>query len=704
MVDPWQRGLRTGAVLLFAGAASVAQVDRPVVPASVPARQNRLAETASPYLRQHQYNPVDWYPWGPEALAKARREQKPIFLSIGYAACHWCHVMAAESFADPAIAALMNAQFVCIKVDREERPDLDEIYLSALQAMGQQGGWPLSAWLTPDGKPFFAGTYFPPTPRGGLPAFPAVCEQLAKAWAERRTEVVDNADQLAAHLRTVLAPELPPGEPTAALLAGLLPQAAARFDRDHGGFGEAPHWAPKFPAALELQALLGLDEAAATTLVTTSLQAMQRGGMHDQLGGGFHRYSTDRQWLVPHFEKMLYDNALLATLYADAFRRTGDASFGTTARATLDFLLRELRDPRGGFWSSLDAVSDGGEGKYYTWTPDELRAAAPEDAGALAAYFGVSAAGHVEGRSVLSCRGEPPAFAAGLARGIAALQRSQRGRVRPATDDKVLTAWNGLALQALATGYATFAEPRYRVAAQQAADFLARELWQDGRLARSWHGGKRHHAGYLEDYAGLALGCFALFEVDPEPRWLKLGRDVLAAMQRHFAAPNGSFFVTADDHEALLARSGNAVDGATPSGQALAAHALLRGGLWLGDASMYERGVAVLRTHHALLRDGPTAVPTLVTALQFHLGGPREIVVVGAPEDPRTQALLAAARQRPGPAVVALLHDGNRQALAALSPVFVGKTALDGVPAAYVCRAGRCERPVTDPVLLRGER
>jgi uncharacterized protein len=696
------------ATFLVASGAGLAQHPPvpPTPPGQEPQKPNRLAASASPYLRQHQHNPVDWYPWGDDALARAKQDNKPIFLSIGYSACHWCHVMARESFADPAIAAFMNEHFVCIKVDREERPDIDEIYMAALQAMGQQGGWPLSAWLTPDGRPFYGGTYFPPADGNGRPGFRRVLELLDKAWRERPDEVKKGAAELTAHLQSSLAPQLQPGEPTAELLAKVLPQAKERFDPVHGGFAPPPHFAPKFPSALELQTLLRLPDEAALAMVTQSLQAMSRGGMYDQLGGGFHRYSTDRQWLVPHFEKMLYDNALLVPCYLDAFVRTGEARFGDVARETLDYMLRELQAPEGGFWSSQDAQSEGVEGKFFVWQRAELDALLGDDADAAAAHFGVTKDGNWEHGNVLTLAKDAPAGAAAatLAKARATLFGARQKRVAPSTDDKVLAAWNGMALSALAAGYRVLGDERYRDAARRAGTFAVRELIHDGRVHRAWHGGKARHGGCLEDYAALADGLLALFEIDPDPTWLVTSRTLLQAIAGHFRADDGSFWFTADDHEVLVARTKAAWDGATPSGTSLAVRAFLRGGLLLGDEVLYGHGTGALRANHAVLAESPVAAPALVRALQFHLAAPREVVIAGEPDDPRTRALLAAAwRPFPDHRVVALVHAGNRDALVKLSPVFAGKVPIDGAPAAYVCQRGVCQKPITDAKALERE-
>ena len=611
--------------------------------------------------------------------------------------------MSEESFSDPEVAKLMNDKFVCIKVDREERPDIDEIYMGALHAMGQQGGWPLSAWLTPDGKPFFGGTYFPPKDSGQRPGFSRVCKSLANAWAKEREQVLAGAGELSAHLEKVLAPALQPKEPSISMLAKVLVQAQERFDADFGGFGYPPHRAPKFPEATELQSLLRLQSAAADAIVIASLQAMQRGGIHDQIGGGFHRYSTDRQWLVPHFEKMLYDNALLASCYLEGYLVTQDASFAATARSTLDYMLRELQAPAGGFWASQDAQSEGVEGKYFVWQLPELQQLLGEHAAWFAKIHGVTKEGNWEHQNVLWLA-DPAAVGEHverLNRAKQTLLAARQKRIAPGTDDKVLASWNGLALTALADGYRVLGVPRYLLAAQRCAGFLLEHQVIAGRVMRSFQGGKALHQGCLDDYVALANGLLSLFEVDGDPRWLLGAQQILKQTVSHFRAADGAFWFTADDHEQLVARTKTASEGAIPSGNALAAQAFLRAGLLLGDEGYYEIGASVLRAYHELLSQGPAAAPSLVLALQFYLGTPKEIVVVGEPEDARSQALLHSAWRRfPQAGVVVLLHDGNQAELLKLSSVYRDKQTIEGVPAAYVCERGTCLAPVTEAAKL----
>ncbi len=666
---------------------------------------NRLSKESSPYLRQHQHNPVDWHPWGPEALALAKKLDKPIFLSIGYSACHWCHVMAAESFSDPEMAKLMNELFVCIKVDREERPDIDEIYMGALQAMGRQGGWPLSAWMTPDGQPFYGGTYFPLEDRGQMPGFRRVCTSLANAWKDQRDELLKGAEALSTHLKKALAPVLLAGEPTVALFEKVVSQSSERFDPEHGGFAYPPRRAPKFPHSTELQVLMRLPSEEAHNMVSKTLDGMRRGGMHDQIGGGFHRYSTDRQWLVPHFEKMLYDNALLVSCYLEGSRLLREPKFAEVARTTLDYMLRELQAPLGGYWSSQDAQSEGVEGKFFVWGLDEVRKLLGDDTDLVAKTFGVTKAGNWEHNNVLWLADEVAASSDDekqrLATAKAVLFTAREKRIKMGTDDKVLASWNGLTLTALVDGYRVLGDERYLQAAQRCAAFVMEHLVVDGRVQRSWQGGKARHQGYLEDHVAVAGGLLSLFEIDGKPKWLVAARALLQQTEKHFRAQDGAFFFTADDHEQLLARTKSVTEGATPSGNALAAMAFLRGGLLLGDENLYEIGVAALRACHQVINKSPVSASSMMLAVQFHLGSPKEIVIAGEPSDPRTRALLEAAWRRfPQAGVVALIHDGNREQLIKLSSVYSGKVPVDGVPSAYVCERGTCQAPVSDPATL----
>ena len=678
---------------------------------------NRLAAETSPYLRLHAGNPVDWYPWGPEALERARKEDKPIFLSIGYSSCHWCHVMERESFSDPDIAAFLNAHFVCIKVDREERPDLDEIHLAAVQAMTGQGGWPLSVWLTPELEPFFGGTYFPPVDRNGLPGFRRVAEQLHKAWTENRGAVRKGSRELAQHLQQVLAAQLEGGELGSAMVAGAVAASLAHADPVHGGFGIAPQFAPKFPHAAELVMLLQAGvrgDNSAREVALRALDAMARGGIRDQVGGGFHRYATDRAWRIPHFEKMLYDNVQLADAHVAAWLAGAGRSHLDVAVSTLDYVLRELRGEGGAFCSSQDAQSEGEEGRYFLWTREQVAAAAGDDAAAFCLAYGVTDAGNFGGRNVLWQAQSVEEVArktgrkvgeleAAFARVRARLLELRNQRVRPATDGKVLTAWNGLAIGALARAHQATGEARYLEAAQQAARFVLRELVVDGRCLRSWLDGRARHAGYLEDHAFLADGLISLFEGDFDPQWLVAASRLLEVVRERFVDPaDGSFFATADDHEKVLVRMKSPAESSLPSAVGIAVRAHLRLGLLLGDEAVYGAGLRALQANRGWIERMPTSVPSLVQALSFHLSAPREVVVAGEPDDPVVQEMLAAVRREfPSPGVVVLVHEGNRAELERVLPLVRGKQTVAGRPAAYVCRRGACEAPVTSAGELR---
>jgi len=613
---------------------------------------NRLAQETSPYLLQHAGNPVDWYPWGDEALRRARDEDRPILVSIGYAACHWCHVMERESFEDPATARAMNERFVCVKVDREERPDLDSIYMDAVVALTGSGGWPMTVFLTPEGEPFFGGTYFPPEPRHGLPAFSQVLLAVAEAWQERRGEVQRSAANLAGHIRESSRLR-PSAEPlSAAILDRAEENLRAAFDPVWGGFGRAP----KFPPAPVLELLLrrGEDEMTRRTL-----DAMAAGGMHDLVGGGFHRYSVDTQWLVPHFEKMLYDNALLASVYLHAARRFGDDGYRAVGERTLDYLLRELALPEGGFASAQDADTDGVEGLTFTWAPGE---GAPEE---LFEPF-------EHGRFVL--RGE----LADEERERLLELRSRRRQ--PLRDDKAIASWNGLALAALAHGGRLDEGGRL-------AEFLLGPLsTPDGRLHRTWRGGVAKGTGYLEDYADVAYGLMELHAAGGDPRFLREAhRLALLAVELFADDGGGGFFQTPVDGEELVARKREVDDHPTPSGNSMLAYVLLRLARLWGDDELERRAVSVLR----LVGDGMARVPTafgwMLVALHQHLAPHRELAIVGDPAAPVARRALAEAA--PTDVVAFGPADGV--------PLLEGRTEVGGKTAVYVCERFACSLPLT---------
>jgi uncharacterized protein YyaL (SSP411 family) len=678
---------------------------------------NRLIRATSPYLLQHAHNPVDWYEWGPEALERARQEEKPILLSIGYAACHWCHVMAHESFEDAETAAFMNEHFVSIKVDREQRPDIDAIYMDAVQAMTGHGGWPLTAFLTPDGEPFFAGTYFPPDDRHGLPAFRRVLTGVAEAWLERRSDAVDQGKRVA----TALARGADLVESRDPLTESLLRLAHAelsqQFDQHWGGFGPAP----KFPQPMTLEFLLRMHVRGypgSLEMVTTTLDRMADGGIHDQIGGGFHRYSTDERWLVPHFEKMLYDNALLARLYVHAGQVTGNSRYHEVAVQTLRYLLTELEHGDGGFYSSQDADSEGFEGTFFTWTHDEVAEIA-KTSGLLppqvaAAALGVTADGNwEEGRNVLwrpelieQLAGESPLEPIDFKRRLGGIRHMlferREKRERPATDDKVLTAWNGLAIQALAVAATAHGEWGFLFAAERAADFVLTHLRDgQGRLLRSWRDGRASGPGYADDYAMMAAGCLALYEATFETRWMIEARRLADDLIRLFHDPErGGFFQTGSDAEQLLVRPRDLFDNAVPSGNSVAAEVLQRLALLTGDVEYERAAVSALRVAAQLMTRAPTAFGHALGALDLYLSGSQEVAIAGWWEDEGTWDLIRTVQERYLPnTVLALARPGDQEAEKVI-PLLADRDPVDGRAAAYVCERFACGMPVTDPAEL----
>ncbi len=651
---------------------------------------NRLANETSPYLLQHADNPVDWYPWGEEALEKARREDRPIFLSIGYAACHWCHVMAHESFEDPQTAAILNEHFVSIKVDREERPDLDDIYMQAVQALTGGGGWPMSVFLTPDGRPFFGGTYFPPEPRYGMPAFRDILLAVADAWRHRRAALLDGSARLTEALQP---PNLQPETLQPETLLPAIQSLARDFDPHHGGWGGAP----KFPQPMTLEFLLRYHhvtgDAQALSMAVRSLESMARGGIYDQLGGGFHRYSVDDRWLVPHFEKMLYDNAQLARVYLHAWQVTQTPLFRDVAQETLDYVLREMTDPAGGFYATQDADSEGEEGKFFLWTPAEVRQVLGEEADRFMAAYGVTGQGNFEGRNILTFVG-PLEERKDWAQARERLFSVRQHRVPPGRDDKVLTSWNGLMLAALAEAARTLRQDDYHVAAVRAADFLLHHLRRaDGRLWHVWRDGQARINGYLEDYADLMEGLLELYQTTFEPRWFVAAQELAEVVLARFSAPDGGFFDTSDDHESLIVRPRQLQDNATPSGGAMAATALLRLAGLAAEPRFAEAARAALSSMQPLLSRYPLGFSQWLIALQYDQGRPREVAIVGDLQDDRTRALLDAylSGYRPHQ-VVAVGTEGEGV------PLLRGRHLVDGRPAAYVCVDGTCRPPVTEPV------
>ena len=674
---------------------------------------NRLAGETSPYLLQHADNPVDWYPWGEEALERARREDKPILLSIGYAACHWCHVMERESFEDPDTAAVMNEHFVSIKVDREERPDLDAIYMDAVQAMTGHGGWPLTAFLTPEGKPFYAGTYFPSEDRHGLPSFRKILTAIADTWATRRSEVDEQGGRVVEAIsrtgrlsesREVLSEEV---------AAQALQRLKASVDRRWGGLGGAP----KFPQPMTFEFLLRRHlrgDPDALDAVQLTLDHMAAGGMYDQLGGGFHRYSTDERWLVPHFEKMLYDNGLLTRLYVHAWQVTGDETYRRIVTETCDYLLRELRHPQGAFFSSQDADSEGVEGKFFVWSWDELVSVGGE---AVATAFGAGPGGNWEGTNVL-WRPFPLAAVAQelemdqteLERAVAEtrleLFRRREERSRPATDDKVLAAWNGLAITALADAARTFGRRDWLEAAVAAAEFVwSRLRREDGRLLRSWRDGRGGVPGYADDHALLAEGCLTLYETTFELRWFDRARHLADELLRLFRDPDrGGFFQTGSDAEALVLRPKDLYDNAVPSGNSAAADILLRLAHLTGEPEYERAGASALRLVRDAMAGAPSGFGHALCALDLYLGPVREVAIVGDPQDETTRRLvdeITVRRFLPNHVLaVASPDDAEARDRVAL---LQDRPQRDGRPTAFVCERFTCRLPVTEPEELASQ-
>jgi uncharacterized protein YyaL (SSP411 family) len=657
---------------------------------------NRLAEATSPYLLQHADNPVDWYPWGDEALAKARSEDRPIFLSIGYAACHWCHVMERESFEDEETATFLNAHFVPLKVDREERPDLDVIYMDAAQSMTGQGGWPLSVFLTPDGTPFFAGTYFPKEPMHGMPSFRQVLEGVAEAWRDRRPDLEEQGRRVLDAISRVGSLESSPEPLTEDIEQQAFDALRRSFDGTWGGFGSAP----KFPQPMTLEFVLrmvvrGIPDSRA--IVALTLDRMAAGGIYDQIGGGFSRYSTDASWHVPHFEKMLYDNAQLAQVYTRAWLVTREDRYRRVASDTLEYLIREMRHPDGGFFSSQDADSEGVEGKFFTWSWDELVGLIGEDA---AEAFGATQDGHWEGTNVLWLPDGAEPDGSDLADARRVLFEAREDRIRPATDDKVLTAWNAMAIQAFAEAGRAFGRPDFLHAATACANFIGKHLRDPaGRLLRSWRDGIPGRPGFSDDHALLASAYLTLFGTTGDLQWYREAARLVGDLVELFAdRENGGFFQSGIDDDPLVIRPKELYDNAVPSGNSAAADVLQRMSLLTGDLEEERLGVSAIRLVRDVLGRAPNGFGHALIALDLYLGPTREVAIVGDPADQRTGALVdEVVRARFLPNVVLAVADPrNRQAIQAV-PLLRDRPQIDGLPTAYVCQRFSCRLPVTRP-------
>ncbi len=674
---------------------------------------NHLASETSPYLLQHANNPVDWYPWGEEALRRAKEEQRPIFLSIGYSACHWCHVMEHESFENQEIASRLNAHFVCIKVDREERPDLDQIYMTAVQLMTRHGGWPMSVFLTPELEPFFGGTYWPPHARGQMPGFDQVIAAVADAWQNRREQAMSQAHELTEHIRQLAAGAADDdsrlGDPQEVILAAAVHLERA-FDFSHGGFGSAP----KFPHSMDLQLLLRVwkrnGRQGVLDMVRLSLDKMFQGGIYDHLGGGFARYSVDARWLVPHFEKMLYDNALLSGAYLDGYLATGEQRYAQVVRETLGYICNYLTDELGGYHSTEDADSEGEEGKFYVWTPAEIRAVLGAELAEKFCYvYDVSAEGNFEGRSILNLPKTIDQCAAvhnwdlqqlqiELAGARAKLLAVRDQRVRPGKDDKILASWNGLMIDSMARAAAALDESAYLRSATRAAQFIRAHLSRDdGRLLHAWRHGQARFDGYLDDYANLANGYVSLYEAGGGERWLDEAVRLADIMQRHFGDPDGTgFFYTADDHEQLIARQKDAQDSSVPSGNAMAATVFVRLGHLCGRPEYLQIAEQTIQSAASLIERSPTAAGQMLIALDMLCGPFYELVVAGDGQAEIMQSVLHDIHRRylPNRVVACRTREAPAEVSSHLEPLFDQRTAVNDTPTLYVCQGNTCQAPV----------
>jgi uncharacterized protein YyaL (SSP411 family) len=663
---------------------------------------NALINETSPYLLQHAHNPVQWHPWGKEALNLAKELDKPILLSIGYSACHWCHVMAHESFENEETAALMNDNFVNIKVDREERPDIDSIYMAVVQLVTGNGGWPMTVFLTPDQVPIFCGTYFPPSSRYGVPSFTQILIGVSKAYREKKDSIQSDGKAIIAELGKPRFAGVSSSEINLGMLGLAADAMCENYDPENGGFGNAP----KFPPAMTLNFLMRSwvrdRNARYLEIASCTLDRMARGGMYDQLGGGFHRYSVDAQWLVPHFEKMLYDNALLSRSYVDGYLATGNPGFKRIAVETLDYVAREMKSPEGGFYSSQDADSEGKEGVFFLWTPEQARAILGDEKGNLfCRHYGITQKGNFEGKNILRVPRpiELAAHSFGLSEerlseiieeGKRLLFQAREARIKPGRDEKILAAGNGLMLRSFAEAAATFDRDDYRKIAVENAEFLLSNLWRDGRLHRSFKDGRSRFNGYLDDYACLADGLISLYEACFDLRWIKEAEKILEAMISRFWDPQEKgFYFTANDHESLIHRPKEYMDNAVPSGNSAAAYALLRLSKLTGDDRWASYSEAVFVATGDLMRRIPAAFPNLLCALDFALSRSKEIAIVGDPDQQETKKLLQ---------VVFGLYLPNKVVACGLDcgiALLESRSQMDGKPTAYVCENRTCKMPVT---------
>jgi uncharacterized protein YyaL (SSP411 family) len=676
---------------------------------NVPHFTNQLILEASPYLRQHAHNPVNWYPWGDAAFEEARSRGTPIFLSIGYSTCHWCHVMEEESFEDLEVARFLNEHYVAIKVDREERPDIDTVYMTAVQALRGQGGWPMSVWLDADRRPFFAGTYFPARDgdRGAGHGFLSILRELAEIYRADPQRVADAAHSITGAVRAAMTSSAT-GE---ALPGSDVLDAAARYyqrayDDVYGGVRGAPKFPSSFPARLLLRQHRRTGDAASLAMAEHTLEMIAAGGMHDQLGGGFHRYSTDERWLIPHFEKMLYDNALLALAYAEAWQVTKRPDFARVLRTTLDYVLREMTAAAGGFFSATDADSEGEEGTFFVWREDEIRRLLGTRADAFIRFHGVAQHGNFEGKNVLFVPHPNEQEWETLASAREILRNAREARAHPLRDDKILTSWNGLMISALAVGGRALAEPRYVAAAARAADFIITALTTDGRLHRSWKDGQVSGPGFLEDDAFFTAGLLDLYEATFESRWLARALMHAERTEGLFGdGEHGGWFRTAGDHEALIAREKPNHDGAEPAGGSVALLNVLRLHTITGNDQWRKIAEQALRAYAPTLGEQPAALHEMLLAVDYFTDVPAEVVLVWAAGQRAPAALLDSLRRTflPNRALLGAAEGGELEALAHLAPIAGGKLALSGRATAYVCERGACRVPATEPAAMEAQ-
>lgn len=671
---------------------------------------NHLAHETSPYLLQHANNPVHWYPWGPAALEIAKAQDKPIFLSIGYSACHWCHVMEHESFESQGIADYLNEHFISIKVDREERPDLDQIYMNAVQLLTGHGGWPMSVFLTPELMPFFGGTYWPPTASRGMPGFDQVLKAVVDAWENRRDVALEQSRLLTQRLQQIGAGSSMAAEVVPGLVTRAIRQLEESFDPQHGGFGKAPKFPHTMNVDLALRSYAETSDKKTLEMVTVTLDKMAQGGIYDHLGGGFARYSVDAKWLVPHFEKMLYDNALLVRNYVDAYRVTKNADYARVVRETCDYILREMTDEAGGFHSTEDADSEGEEGKFYVWTPEEIHSLLKDNALAerFCRVYDITPGGNFEGHNILNLKQPLAVFATEFgitegelradmdrAREVLFDQRSQR--VRPGKDDKILTNWNGLMIEALAEAGAALDEPRYLEASERAANFVLDQLRDDrGRLLHTYRHGKAKLPAYLDDYVYLASGLFALYQATFQSEWLSKCIGLMELAVRHFYDEDeGGFFYTADDHEELIARNKDFYDNSIPSGNGVAALVLAKLGKLLNRDDYLEKAEATIVAGVEILQRHPTAAGQLLIAHDFLQSEVPQIVVVAPRHDEHLHQTLREFHGNYLPKAVFGLHIEGEAELEIIRPLLEGKKPLDAQPTVYACQHFRCEAPIS---------